>query len=67
MGTLLVIVAYYLFYLFNRHPKNFPPHPRFSIPVFGDSIFMGKSRTKAFRRFRQRYGDIFGYIIGSKR
>lgn len=63
----VALVAYYLLYLYTRYPKHFPPHPRFSIPVLGDIIHMRKSRIQAFKRFRKKYGDIFGYMVGSRR
>ncbi len=47
-----------------RHPKNFPPHPRFSIPLLGDALLFNKGLTTSVEELRQRFGKVFGALSG---
>ena len=52
-----------------RHPKNYPPGPRFPLPIIGDSYRMADgSLTKTIASMRAKYGDVFGfYLTGNLR
>lgn len=59
--------AVYLVYLWKRYPKDFPPHPTFSIPFLGDVDMISSSAPKAIKRLRAKHGDVFGCIVGPQR
>ena len=52
-----------------KHPKNYPPGPRFPLPFIGDSYRMADgSLTKTITSMRAKYGDTFGfYFTGNMR
>ena len=50
-----------------RHPKDFPPGPRFPLPLVGDGYVMGSDITKGFYDLRKKYGDMVGLFLGKQR
>ncbi len=72
MGPLLLLLvaaaaAAYAYYLKTRHPKGFPPHPGFSLPVVGDFAMLVPNSGQAFKRMWKKYGDVYGFLMGSQR
>ncbi len=59
---------YYCYWLLvvKRHPDNFPPGPRFPIPLLGDFIGFGR-RPDLLTKLRKDYGDIVGMWRGEER
>ncbi len=61
-----VAVSYWL-YLRRRFPENFPPHPKYSIPVLGDMWNFRHGPTTGIEMMRRKYGRVFGMLVGSVR
>ncbi len=64
---LAAVAVWYFHYLWSRYPKGFPPHPAISIPFIGDVLNLGQGMTTGFGKFRQKYGDVFGFLLGQQR
>jgi len=62
---LLAIVGVYFVKM--RHPKNFPPHPKWSLPLLGDSLAIGQDMAAGFKRMHERFGPVFGVWLGPVR
>ncbi len=54
-------------YKVTRLPENFPPGPRFPLPVVGSLYALGSDMYKGFKDFHKKYGDIFGLHMGSRK
>ncbi len=63
----LAILALYVLFLKTRHPKGFPPHPGFSLPMVGDMLSLLPNTGEAFKRMRAKYGDVYGFLMGTQR
>ena len=50
-----------------KHPKKFPPGPKFPIPIFGDGYVLGKDLPKGLSRLCAKYGKVCGIWLGSTR
>ena len=52
-----------------RLPKNFPPGPRFPLPLIGDGyvLMTAPTLTDGFEKLRIQYGDVYGFYMGPKR
>ncbi len=50
-----------------NYPVNFPPGPRWPLPVIGDIWTLGADVNKGVHRLVNRYGRIVGLKIGSQR
>ncbi len=64
---LLIVLWCAWWYKVTRVPKNFPPGPRFPLPVIGDLHLFGGNIYMGFRKFRKRYGDIYGFSMGPRK
>ena len=65
--ALVVGLATYWF-MSTRHPKNFPPGPRFPLPFVGDSYVIGNVDIgTGVLQLQKKYGDVIGMFIGSQR
>ncbi len=42
-AVLLAVVSVWWFSVGNRHHRDFPPSPRWSLPVLGDSLAVGEN------------------------
>ncbi len=72
MGVFLLylavaVVASWILYLVTRYPSGFPTHPRFSLPVIGDSLLLFPNIQKGFEQLRKKYGKIHGLMLGNMR
>ena len=66
-GILLITVVIFWIYWFlvaTRHPKNFPPGPRFALPLIGDSLAIGNNLNEGFKKLQKTYGDAIGCWMG---
>ncbi len=63
----VVTVVLYALFLYGRHPKGFPPHPNFSLPLLGDILSLMPNTGKAFERMHAKYGDVYGFLMGTQR
>ncbi len=59
------IIFGYVKFLWSRYPKGFPPHPTFSLPIFGDILSLGTNFPKGLKALRAKHGDIFGFTFGA--
>ena len=50
-----------------QHPTNFPPGPRFPLPIIGDAHTIGKDFSKGLINLSNEYGKVVGLWLGSKR
>ena len=66
IGLIVVLLLIHHLWKF-RHPKNFPPGPRFPLPLIGDSYVMGTDLTKGTFKLREKYGDMVGLFFGSSK
>ena len=54
-----------LSYILTRKPGGIPPGPRFTLPFVGDLPFLiGGDITGAYRKLREKHGDIFSLYFG---
>jgi len=60
-----VLIGLYFYSI--KHPHNFPPHPKFSLPLIGDVHMVGKDINQGFKRMHEKYGPIFGLWLGPNR
>jgi len=67
LAIVLTVLALCLHFYITRHPKNFPPHPKFTLPFIGDSLSVGKDNNEGFIRMHKSYGSIFGLWLGQLR
>ena len=49
------------------HPRNFPPGPRFPLPVIGDIYVIGTDFVKGLKKLKVKYGPTFGFWLGNQR
>ncbi|XP_055954831.1 cytochrome P450 2B19 [Patella vulgata] len=50
-----------------RKPRGIPPGPKFTLPLIGDLLFLGKGDINVIlRRMRKKYGDIFSMYFGPR-
>ena len=61
------ILVIYWFLIATRHPKNFPPGPRWSLPVLGNALDIGTDMGVGFENLRLKYGDVFGMFLSKDR
>ena len=47
------------------YPTNFPPGPRFPLPVLGDAIALGSEPPVNLKKLHQKHGDLVGFLFGS--
>ncbi|ESO84051.1 hypothetical protein LOTGIDRAFT_155365 [Lottia gigantea] len=64
MGVLLIVRH------FSKKPPNIPPGPTYiplvgCVQIFLNSLKKGDSRI-VYRRFREKYGDVFSFYLGSR-
>lgn len=71
MFTLLLFLGVSLFALYwwlsTKHPKSFPPGPRFPLPFLGDALAFRGDVFEGPKKMREKYGDIWGLWIGPHR
>ena len=67
--AIAVLVVLLLLYHFKstQQPKDFPPGPRFPLPLIGDGYALGSDITKGLHKLREKYGDIVGLFLGKQR
>ncbi len=65
----IVIIALllYWFLVAAKHPEGFPHGPRFTLPIFGDGLALGRDLYKGFDDLRLKYGDVYGLYLGPLR
>nr|AIL94129.1 cytochrome P450 CYP3032B1 [Tigriopus japonicus] len=49
------------------HPRGFPPGPRLSLPLLGDSLTLGSNIVDGLDKLRIKYGDVVGFYLGPMR
>ena len=68
MFPYLIIFAVILFLAWwlrsTRHPKDFPPGPRFPLPFLGDFLALKGDVFEGPEELRRRHGDIWGLWLG---
>jgi len=65
----LAILAALLFFIWKKafpYPKNFPPGPRFPLPIAGDGYVLGKHVTSGLMKLKEKYGKIVGLYFGPR-
>ena len=71
MFLFLVLFAITLFGIYwwisTRHPKDFPPGPRFPLPFLGDSLAFKGDIFVGPEELRKQHGDIWGLWLGPYR
>ena len=66
--TFIAIILGVCYWKFrHRHPKKFPPGPRYPIPLFGDAYVLGSDLNEGFKILYEKYGKVCGFWLGSKR
>ena len=65
VSIVLIFISVVLIYVCTRKPSGIPPGPLFTLPVIGDlPLLIGGDVLKAFRKLRQKHGDIFSFYFG---
>jgi len=64
LAIIFFVLLLWLHFYSTRHPKNFPPHPRFTLPLLGDTLSVGKDTNEGFKRMHKTLGPIFGLWLG---
>ena len=59
---IFILVLYWWF--LTRLPKDFPPGPRFPIPILGDNLSLGDNITMGIANLTEKYGNIVGMWMG---
>ncbi len=67
LAIVLVALALHWVWVTTRPPKDFPPCPRFPLPVVGDALSLGKNIIAGFERLRRKHGDVYGLYLGRER
>ncbi len=62
--ALVAIAIVYWFFVAVKHPKGFPNGPRFTLPVIGDSLAIGKDLAPGLDKLREKYGEVMGLFVG---
>ncbi len=65
--VVLVFLTAYWFLVATRLPKDFPPGPRFTLPVLGNALQLGWRMQTGIDRLAAKYGDICGFYLGGHR
>jgi len=63
----LVVLIIFLYFYLTRHPANFPPHPKWTLPLIGNALSIGNDTNKGFSKLHQKLGPIFGLWMGPLR
>ena len=64
---LLTFLALVWYIKSSQHPKNFPPGPRFPLPLIGDAYHFGSDISGGLSKMTKKYGKISGMWIGGER
>ena len=64
---LLTFLALVWYVKSSQHPKNFPPGPRFPLPLIGDAYHFGSDISGGLSKMTKKYGKISGMWIGGER
>ncbi len=64
---LAILLVLYWFLVAARHPKGFPPGPRFSLPILGNALSIGSDLFEGTEKLRRKYGNVFGLYLGKDR
>ena len=70
LDTILVFILVILLFKFVRsfaHPKNFPPGPRYPLPIIGHGYLLSKKLNESLLNLASKYGNIFGMWLFGKR
>ncbi len=67
LAIFAALLVLYWFLVATRHPKDFPPGPRFTLPVLGNALSLGADISAGFERLRRRYGDVYGLFVAKDR
>ena len=46
------------------YPANFPPGPRFPLPVVGDAIALGQDVAVGLVKLHKKHGNVVGFMLG---
>ena len=66
--TFIAIILGVCYWKFShRHPKKFPPGPRYPVPLFGDAYVLGSDLNEGFKILYEKYGKVCGFWLGSQR
>ena len=49
------------------HPKNFPPGPKYPLPIIGHGYLLNKKINESLQSLSSKYGSIFGMWLFGKR
>ena len=63
----LIILGLIWYIKSSQHPKNFPPGPRFPLPLVGDAYQFGNDISGGLAKTMKKYGKISGMWIGNQR
>ncbi len=47
------------------YPRNFPPGPRFPLPIVGDALSLGMDLSVGLKNLHKKYGNLVGFSMGS--
>ena len=65
--VVLSILAFIWYWKISQLPKNFPPGPRFPLPIVGDAYILGRDISGGLSKVTKKYGKIAGMWMGSER
>ena len=70
LDALLVFILVILIFKFVKsfsHPKNFPPGPKYPLPVIGHGYLLSKKLNESLLSLASKYGKIYGMWLFGKR
>ena len=65
--VVLSLLAFIWYWKTSQLPKNFPPGPRFPLPIVGDAYILGRDISGGMSKVTKKYGKIAGMWMGSER
>ncbi len=67
IAIFVLALILYWFLVATKHPKDFPPGPRLTVPILGNALSIGKDLPLGMDRLRERYGDVCGLFVAKDR
>ena len=70
LDALLVFILVILLFKFIKsfsHPENFPPGPKYPLPIIGHGYLLSKKLNESFLNLALKYGKVYGMWLFGKR